>query len=86
MEQANPVCHNSLRTASQLIQTDHSAGFRLAARFLSGTEAQYEVIRRYAIAFLQKHVAGSKDADNVLEQKDALLTRYIREPLPNKPE
>ncbi len=53
---------------------------RRAARFLSGTQAQFEVIRRYSIAFLEKHVARKKDADNVLGQKDALLARYIRNP------
>jgi predicted dienelactone hydrolase len=51
-----------------------------SARFLSGTEEQFEVIRRYSIAFLEKHVAGRKDADNVLSQKDALLVRYLRNP------
>ena len=59
---------------------------RLAARFLSGAEEQFSVIRRYSIAFLEKHVAGRKGADSVLEQEDALLARYIREPLPNGPE
>ena len=50
------------------------------ARLLSGTEEQFEVIRRYSIAFLEKHVAGRKDTDNVLGQKDSLLARYIRNP------
>jgi predicted dienelactone hydrolase len=53
---------------------------KLGARFLSGTEDQFEVIRRYSIAFLEKHVAGRKDADNVLSQKDELLSRFIRNP------
>ena len=50
------------------------------ARLLSGTEEQFEVIRRYSIAFLEKHVAGRKDIDNVLGQKDSFLARYIRNP------
>ncbi|MBI5570556.1 MAG: hypothetical protein HY914_11480 [Desulfomonile tiedjei] len=39
-------------------------------RLLSGTEEQFDVIRRYAIAFLEKHVAGRKDAGRVLERSD----------------
>ena len=49
-------------------------------RLLSGTEDQFEVIRRYSIAFLERHVAGRKDTHNVLGQKDSLLARYIRNP------
>jgi predicted dienelactone hydrolase len=56
---------------------------RRSARLLSGTEEQFAVIRRYSIAFLEKHVAGKVSPDRILEQQDALLTRYIREPLPN---
>jgi len=48
------------------------------ARLLSGTEEQFEVIRRYSIAFLEKHVAGKKDCDHVLERSDRMLTRYAR--------
>ena len=47
-------------------------------RLLSGTEEQFEVIRRYSIAFLEKHVAGKKDSDHVLERSDRMLTRYAR--------
>ena len=47
---------------------------------LSGSAKQFDVIRRYAIAFLEKHVAGKKDTDAVLSQQDPLLTRYVREP------
>ncbi len=49
-------------------------------RLLSGTETQFEVIRRYAIAFLEKHVAGRKTADRVLESSDPQLTRSTAEP------
>ena len=45
-------------------------------RLLSGTEEQFEVIRRYSIAFLEKHIAGKKYADHVLECNDRMLTRY----------
>ena len=52
---------------------------RRSARWLSGTEEQFEVIRRYSIAFLEKHVAQKVSQDRILEQKDTLLTRYLRE-------
>ena len=48
--------------------------------FLSGSEAHFHVIRRYAIAFIEKHVAGRKDVDLVLHRGDPMVTRYIREP------
>ncbi len=50
---------------------------------LSGTEEQFEVIRRYSIAFLEKHVAGRRDSDHVLERSDPLLTRYVTQPVPD---
>ena len=53
------------------------AGFRKQG--WSGTEEQLEVIRRYSIAFLEKYVAGKKDGQRVLERKDPLLTRYVRD-------
>jgi hypothetical protein len=54
-----------------------------STKLLSGTEEQFEVIRRYSIAFLEKHVAGRKDPDHVLERSDPLLTRYHMEPVPD---
>jgi predicted dienelactone hydrolase len=51
------------------------------ATLLSGTKEQFEVIRRYSIAFLEKYVAERKDAGHVLKRSDPLLTRYIREPV-----
>lgn len=45
-------------------------------QLLSGTEEQFEVIRRYSIAFLEKYVAGRKDSGYVLERSDPMLTRY----------
>jgi len=53
---------------------------RAAHLSLCGAEEQFGVIRRYSIAFLEKHGAGKKDVSSVLEQQDPLLTRYIREP------
>lgn len=55
----------------------------LEARLLSGNEEQFEVIRRYSIAFLEKYVAGRQDSDRVLERSDPMLTRYAREPGPD---
>ena len=54
---------------------------RRTARFLSGNDKQlFDVIRRYSIAFLEKYVGGRKDAVQVLNQGDPLLTRYLRDP------
>lgn len=49
------------------------------ARLLSGSEEQFELIRHYSIAFLEKHVAGRNDPEQVLEQNDPLLVRYVKE-------
>ena len=54
-------------------------------RLLRGTEEQFEVIRRYSIAFLEKHVAGRKDSGHVLERSDPLLTRYVTVPVTDSP-
>ncbi|MBI4614292.1 MAG: hypothetical protein HY720_11830 [Planctomycetes bacterium] len=48
------------------------------ARRMSGTAEQFDVIRRYSIAFLEKHVLGSREADAVLDAPDPLLTRSER--------
>ena len=52
----------------------------LWARLLSGSETQFEVIRRYSIAFLERHVLGRKDVEGVLEKRDPLLAGYWSEP------
>jgi len=52
---------------------------QLRNSFLRGTEKQFEVIRRYSIAFLEKHIEKNKGASEVLKQHDPLLTRYLRE-------
>ncbi|NNL41976.1 MAG: hypothetical protein HKO79_05735 [Desulfobacterales bacterium] len=54
------------------------------ARMLIGTKKQFEVIRRYSIAFLEKHVAGKKDADQVLKGRDRMLAQYIRKLTPGQ--
>ncbi|HOJ41143.1 MAG TPA: hypothetical protein PK644_11830, partial [bacterium] len=38
----------------------------------------FEVIRRYTIAFLKKHISGRREAETILDQQDSLLTRYLR--------
>jgi predicted dienelactone hydrolase len=48
------------------------------AGLLSGTEDRFDVIRKYAIAFLEKHVAW-RDDGGVLERDDPRLSRYRRE-------
>lgn len=50
------------------------------ARLMSGSESQFQVVRRYSIAFLERHVLGREDADRVLREKDPMLTTYWREP------
>ena len=55
----------------------------LRARLLSGTEEQFDVIRRYSIAFLEKYVAGRGDSDQVLERSYPLLTRYVNKLVPD---
>ncbi|MGQ9860366.1 MAG: alpha/beta hydrolase family protein [Thermodesulfobacteriota bacterium] len=52
----------------------------LGARLMSGSESQFELIRRYSIAFLERHVLGRKDAEGLLKEKDPLLGSYWREP------
>jgi predicted dienelactone hydrolase len=54
-------------------------------RLLSGTERQFEVIRRYSIAFLETYVAGRGDPGHVLEHGDPMLTRYLADPTPHAP-
>lgn len=54
-------------------------------RLLSGNEEQFEVIRRYSIAFLERHVEGRQDSGQILERGAPLLTRYVVEPMANPP-
>ncbi|CAG1011676.1 hypothetical protein BURK2_04327 [Burkholderiales bacterium] len=48
---------------------------RPGARRMSGGEAQFELIRRYAIGFLERHVAGRDGQD--LDRDDPYLQRYL---------
>jgi predicted dienelactone hydrolase len=57
----------------------------LGCRLLSGTQAQFDVIRRYAIAFLETYVAERGDPGHVLERGDPMLTRFFGEPAPRAP-
>lgn len=44
---------------------------------LGGTEKQFEVIRNYSIAFLEKYVSGKQDQNKILENSVPMLSRYI---------
>ncbi len=48
------------------------------SRLWSGTEDQFDVIRRYSIAFLEKHVAW-RDVGGALEKEDPGLSRFLKE-------
>lgn len=48
---------------------------RPGARRMSGSDAQFELIRRYAIGFLERHVAGRDRQD--LDRGDPYLQRYL---------
>ncbi len=52
-------------------------------RPLCGTEEQFEVIRRYSIAFLESYVAGRPGFDEALGRGQAMLTRCLGDPLPD---
>lgn len=58
---------------------NNSFGTDFRAKLLSGTDQQFDVIRRYSIAFLEKYVAGRTSAEHLLEQNDPQLVRYDRE-------
>ncbi|GAB4283924.1 MAG: hypothetical protein Kow0029_30300 [Candidatus Rifleibacteriota bacterium] len=46
---------------------------------LSGNEEQFNVIRLYSIAFLEKHVSGKNDYNMILEQKNPMLVEYLKD-------
>ncbi|MCD4743282.1 MAG: hypothetical protein K8R67_12485 [Desulfobacteraceae bacterium] len=54
------------------------------ARLMSGTDERFKIINRYSIAFLEKHVTGVQDPENVLYRTEPLITRYLREPSPEE--
>lgn len=49
----------------------------LFAARLSGTEQQFELIRRYSAAFLENHVVGESGANTVLQRADPGFSRYV---------
>jgi predicted dienelactone hydrolase len=53
------------------------------AWLLSGSQKQFDVIARYSTAFLERHVAGRKDDEGVLDREDSLVSRY-RKQLPER--
>lgn len=55
---------------------NNRSSFVSGALGFSGTEEQFEVINRYAIAFLQKHVAW-RDVGGVLDRQDPRLSRFL---------
>ena len=87
MSQLADKVHKALPAPRYLLEVRGASHFsfndrltdRIGARLLSGTPRQFEVIRRYSIAFLEKHVAGRGDPEGVLEKGDTMLTRYVRE-------
>ena len=50
------------------------------SRFLSGTEEQFAVLRKYIFAFLDVHVLGRAQAASILARRDPLVTRLRQEP------
>jgi len=46
-------------------------------KMLSGTPRQFEVINKYSIAFLEKYVAGRPGQDEILDNKDRMITKQI---------
>ncbi|MCC6740855.1 MAG: hypothetical protein IT452_17570 [Planctomycetia bacterium] len=79
---------SSLRGPRQLLEVKGATHFAFnncfsdteTARRLSGTEAQFETIRRRSIAFLQKAVAGVDSADAPGAAPDPGLVREERAP------
>lgn len=68
-----------IKGANHLSFNNHFEDNRIT-KLRSGTEEQFDVIRRYSIAFLEKHVAGRENSVHVLERSDPMLTRYDKEP------
>jgi hypothetical protein len=57
---------------------------RVGSLFLGGSEEQFDIVRQYSIAFLEKYVSGNRDDWDVLERKDPLVTRYMIDVLPER--
>lgn len=48
------------------------------AKWLSGNDKHFEVIRKYSIAFLEKYVNENNEADLILNEKDSFVTNYLK--------
>jgi predicted dienelactone hydrolase len=51
----------------------------IGAWFMSGNQDEFSLINKYAIAFLEYHVAGHKAAGAVLTQSDPRLALFLRQ-------
>ena len=80
---APPKYYLEVKAASHFSFNSRFRDTRLARR-LSGSPEQHDVIRRYSIAFLERHVAGREDPSGTLDKTDPMLTRY-RKALPPAP-
>lgn len=91
MAELSATIYGSMTPPKYFLEIKGASHFSFNNRFtnnrisksLSGTEEQFEVIRRYSIAFLEKHFAGKESAGRELEQTDPLLARYDSELAPN---
>ena len=52
----------------------------LISGWLGGTGEQFDVIREYSVAFLQKYTVGDQNAAPVLDRQRSLITRYLKSP------
>jgi len=68
-----------VKGANHLSFNNQFSGRRIARLLRGNEERLFDVIRRYSIAFLEKYVGGRKDAEQILNQNDPLLTRYLRD-------
>jgi hypothetical protein len=66
--------------SQQQFNVGYRVSYSLPGSLLSGSEIQFEVIRHYSIAFLEKYVAGKSGYDVTLERKESLLSRFLRVP------
>ena len=76
VELADKVYRN-LSPPKYLLEIKGANHFSFSTRL--GESEQLEVIRRYSIAFLEKHISKNKDANEILKQGDPFITRYVRE-------
>ncbi|MGE4565060.1 MAG: alpha/beta hydrolase family protein [Victivallaceae bacterium] len=85
MSKLSDIIYNNLPAPKYFLEVRGGNHFsfnnRLSDNFsiipLGGTEKQFEVIRSYSIAFLEKYVSGKQDQNKILEHSVPMLTRYI---------